>query len=293
MVTRIRTHGRGPSGRATHGPDAGRHHAVITVGPAARRTADHAAADAAKAAREAAQRLPRPLARLLDRLPRPLASRRATPRSTRRPGTPSAKPGSQPAAPKPTEAAATPGNGKHATPASTADTASTTASTTARTASTTARTARPRRRRPGSHGTTHRSSSGSTVRDRHRRRSCVTPARRGSRPAQHSAARQPGRTSDTSADTRASTSARPRPARSRSTGRRTTRDATTPGRRPAIDTHRRRAAPAPSTKVLPPLADRNNLSLQSPGALAMLAGLALVVLAVMGYVAWTGRRRHG
>ena len=52
-------------------------------------------------------------------------------------------------------------------------------------------------------------------------------------------------------------------------------------------------SPAPSTKVLPPLADRNNLSLQSPGALAMLAGLAVVVLAVMSYVAWTGRRRHG
>jgi hypothetical protein len=53
-------------------------------------------------------------------------------------------------------------------------------------------------------------------------------------------------------------------------------------------------SPSPSShpKVVPPLADRNTLSLQSPGPLALLGGLAFVVIAVMGYVAWTGRRGH-
>jgi hypothetical protein len=51
--------------------------------------------------------------------------------------------------------------------------------------------------------------------------------------------------------------------------------------------------PTSHERVLPPLADRNDLALQSPGVLAMLAGLALVVLAAMGYVVWSGRRGRG
>jgi uncharacterized iron-regulated membrane protein len=42
-----------------------------------------------------------------------------------------------------------------------------------------------------------------------------------------------------------------------------------------------------------PLADRNNVALQSTGVLAALGGLGAVVVAVMGYVFWSGRRHNG